>query len=135
MTLFKKIIEWNRERGILSRPFNHEKEISFIVEELLESTGNYDSNNARETAEEITKTITADMNPTPEQIVDAFADIIVFATGAIAKTGYDPDAVMDEVYKEINSRTGTMIDGKFVKDPDAVRYHADFSNCRLADNT
>jgi hypothetical protein len=58
------------------------------------------------------------------------ADIIVFASGAIAKSGYNPSLVMEEVYKEINSRKGTLVEGKFVKDPNIVPYKADFSICK-----
>jgi len=127
MDLFQKIVKWNEERNLLSKPFNHEKEVSFIVEELLESTGSYNSETARDYAAEIV----TETNPTKEEIVDAFADIIVFATGAITKCGYSPSQVMDEVYTEINSRTGKIVEGKFVKDTDVVPYKADFSKCLL----
>ena len=33
MTIFQKITEWNRERGLLGKEFNHEREVSFIVKE------------------------------------------------------------------------------------------------------
>ena len=131
MDMFQKLVTWNKERNLLALGFNHEKEASFIVEELLESTGAYDSVSARERALAIAKDIVGESTPEPEVALDAWADIIVFATGAIAKLGYDPSKVMDEVYKEINSRTGKMIDGKFVKDTDAVLYQADFSGCAL----
>lgn len=130
MDILTKIVEWNVERGLIERGFNHEKEASFIIEELLESTGNHDSITARAQAEEYTQKIITTTPENPETIVDAFADIIVFATGAIAKLGYDPAQIMDEVHKEINSRTGTLIDGKFVKDPNAKIYTADFSQCK-----
>lgn len=129
--MFQKIVAWNTERNLLSLGFNHTKEVSFIVEELLESTGSYNSETAREKANTIAGEVVGHHVATPEHIVDAFADIIVFATGAIAKNGYDPSKVMEEVYKEINSRTGTLIEGKFVKDIDAVPYKADFSKCKL----
>lgn len=130
MNMFQKIVEWNRERGLLDKPFNHPKEVSFIVEELLESAGNHDSITARAKAEKIATDITDPEYFDTEKAVDAFADIIVFATGAIAKLGYHPDKVMDEVYKEINSRSGKLVDGKFVKDPQATKYTADFSVCK-----
>lgn len=127
--MFKKIVDWNHERGLIERGFDHTKEASFIIEELLESTGEYDSETARDKALGYAKEIVGETNPEPEKIIDAMADIIVFATGAIAKNGYDPAKVMDEVYKEINSRTGSMIEGKFVKDTTATVYKADFSKC------
>ncbi len=131
MNMFEKIVQWNRERGLIKRGFDHKKEVSFIIEELLESTGNYDSLNARERAEEIAKDITKDAQYNPEHIIDALFDIIIFSTGAMAKLGYNPTKVMYEGFKEINSRTGTLIDGKFVKDLNAEMYTADFSKCKL----
>ncbi len=130
MDMFQKLVAWNEERNLLALGFNHEKEASFIVEELLESTGAYDSITARDRAMTVAKEIVGESTPEPEVALDAWADIIVFATGAIAKLGYDPSKVMEEVYKEINSRTGKMVDGKFVKDTDAILYQADFSNCK-----
>lgn len=130
MDILTKIVKWNEERGLIQQGFNHEKEASFIIEELLESTGNYTSDTAREKASHYAIQMIEKTDPEAEIIVDAFADIIVFATGAIAKIGYNPTKVMDEVYKEINSRTGTLIDGKFIKDPEAKIYTADFSNCK-----
>lgn len=130
MDIFEKIVAWNEERNLLALGFNHTKEASFIVEELLESTGAYDSVTARERALTLAEDIVGDATAAPETVVDAWADIIVFATGALAKLGYDPSKVMDEVYQEINSRTGTLVEGKFVKDPDAVLYQADFSTCK-----
>lgn len=131
MNMFQKIVSWNKERGLLTKGFDHTNEVSFIVEELLESTGNYDSISAREKSKEIAGEITKNANPQPEEIIDALGDIIVFATGAMAKVGYDPSKVMDEVYAEINSRTGAMVDGKFIKDPNAKMYTANFTDCKL----
>lgn len=129
--MFKKIVDWNNERGLIERGFDHTKEVSFIIEELLESTGEYDSLTAREKATEYAEEIIGDTKPDPEKVADAMADIIIFATGTIAKLGYDPTKVMDEVYTQINSRTGSLVDGKFVKDNDAVIYQADFKKCLI----
>lgn len=131
MDWFQKIVQWNNERGLINLGFNHIKEASFVIEELMESTGHFNSESARDQALAYAGEIVGDHEGTAEQVVDAFADIIVFATGAIAKSGYDPSKVMDEVYKEINSRTGTLVDGKFIKDPNAVPYKADFDQCKM----
>lgn len=130
MDMFKKIEGWNEERGLIKRGFNHVKETSFIVEELLESTGEYDSETARDKAMTYAEEIVGDKTSEPEHVVDAMADIIVFATGAIAKLGYDSSKVMDEVFKEIDSRKGSLVEGKFVKDLDAVMYKADLGVCK-----
>ncbi len=130
MTIIENIINWNKQRGLIKKGFNHQKEVSFIVEELLESTGKYDSLTARTEAEKIAKQICVNSDPDIEIKVDAFADLIIFAVGAIAKAGYDPQIVMDEVLKHINSRTGKIIDGKFVKDTDIKVYQPDFKKAK-----
>lgn len=130
MDILTKIVGWNKERGLIEKGFNHKKEASFIIEELLESTGTHDSVSAQEKVPAHTDAIITETPKDTEVIVDAWADIIVFATGAIAKLGYDPKEVMDEVYKEISSRTGTFVDGKFVKDPTAKIYKAELAKCK-----
>jgi len=98
----------------------------------MESTGKEDSLSAREMAEKRAEEILGGSeNNNKEEIVDAFADIIVFATGSIVKLGYDPEKVMDEVLKEIESRTGKMIDGKFVKDLNVEMYKAKLEKCKF----
>ena len=127
MSIFKKIIQWNSERGLLDKEYNHSNEISFILEEVLESYG-------LDVDRKILVNSMVDIiedNSSKLEKVAAFADIIVFAIGSIAKLGYDPELFMEEVFKEINSRTGKLIDGKFVKDKDAVTYKADIDSCML----
>lgn len=132
MTFFDNIVGWNHERGLIDRKFDHGKEVSFIVEELLESTGKYTSETAKDKSQEIASVIMGDTTyVNPSTIVDAFADIIVFSTGAIAKLGYNPNKVLSEVFKEIDSRKGKLIDGKFVKDLNIEMYKADFTTCRF----
>ncbi len=134
MDIFEKIVLWNKERGLLEEGFNYKKEVSFIAEELLESTGKYNSINAREKAELLTQEIASSESKDKEVIADAFADIIVFATGALAKLGYNPSKIMDEVYKEIDSRKGKLIEGKFVKDTNVIPYKANFEICKDTQN-
>jgi hypothetical protein len=62
--------------------------------------------------------------------VDGYLDIIVFSIGAVMKLGYKPECALNEVAKEINSRTGKIIDGKFIKDTNVKTYKADFSKCK-----
>jgi len=130
MNIFEKIVIWNQERGLLEKGFDQTKETSFIIEELLEATGNYDSITARDKAMTLAEEITKNTHTEPEKIIDALFDIIIFASGAMAKLGYDPTKVMDEGFKEINSRTGTLMDGKFIKDLETKKYEADFSACK-----
>ena len=116
-----KIVEWQKERQLLRGAENVDlkNEVSFIVEELIEMISPHKSETARERAKEVVhkwkeEGLFSEKND-PENIVDAACDIIVFATGLIAKMGYEPNIAMDETLKEISSRTGEIIDGKFVK--------------------
>lgn len=73
--------------------------------------------------------------PTIEDQVDAFCDIQVFAGGEIGKLGYSNEQCLIEVGKEINSREGQIVNGKFEKykteEAMAKWYKADFSGCKL----
>jgi len=131
-TALGKIIKWNNDRGLIEKGFNHTNEVSYIVEELIEGQSSMESKPARKWAKAIGWIITKvpGKYPSKEDIVDSFADIIVFAVGAIAKLGFDPDKVMKEVQKELDDRTGSMIDGKFVKDKKENPVKADFSKCK-----
>lgn len=114
-TNFKRIKNWSDERLITQQTPDRNGFISMIVEELGEFLA------AR----------------SDEERIDAMADIIVFAYGEIAKYGYDGDKVMDEVIKEISSRTGAYDPAtkkwQKYKTPEAMAkwYTADFSNCKL----
>ena len=128
-TAFDRIVKWNIERQLIKEP-DLEKETSFVIEELLEMNTDMDSKTARPIAKQITKSIVQPgYKPTREQVLDAAADGIVFLTGLMAKLDADPNKVMDEVLKEIESRAGKIIDGKFVKDQHVKTYKANLSNC------
>jgi len=137
MTAFAKIKQWNQTRKLLDKDFNIDNELAMIQEEILESCTDMKSEEARQVAQmiikkEVTRFKVDDLDP--EQVVDAFADIIVFASGAIYKLGYDTEKVMEEVLKEISSRVGVIKEGKFVKDTSDLakkRWHtADFKKCK-----
>lgn len=128
MSIFKRLKKWNEARGLIAKGFVHKNEARFILEEILESFGVHDKKTSKFYAESIASSAST---TTTEEKVDAFADIIVFATGAIYKLGYDTDKVMEEVFKEINSRKGTLVDGKFEKDLSVSVYKAKLSECKL----
>ena len=129
---FKRIVDWNNERGLIKKGYNHVNETSFIIEELIEGTCDVDSKKANKIAKFLAKGLSFfKVDMAKEKMVDAFCDIIVFATGAIAKLGYDPSKAMNETLLEIEDRTGKMIDGKFVKDKKENAYKADYSKCVL----
>ena len=108
MTILERIVNWNKERKI-PKNYNKEKEAGHIAEELSELL----------------------RANTYEEEVDAFADMIVYATGAIWKAGYNPEKIMEEVLKHIESRKGCWDSsiGKWVKEPSKV-YQVDFKICK-----
>ena len=114
-TVFERIKEWSDERLITQNPPDRNGFVSMIVEELGEFLE----------------------AKTDDGRIDAMADIVVFALGEMAKYGYNGDHVMDEVIKEISSRTGAYdpASKKWQKDksPEAQArwYTADFTNCKL----
>ena len=70
-----------------------------------------------------------------ESIVDAYCDIMEFCTGELLKLGYIPEKALLEMTKEINSRAGEVVDGKFQKDMsvEAVTrwYKANYATCEI----
>jgi len=109
MSILNRIVKWNKERKI-PHIYNKEKEAAHIAEEMSELL----------------------RANTYEDEIDAFADIIVYATGAIWKAGYDPEKIMEEVLKHIESRKGCWDEkiGKWVKEPSEV-YETSFQKCKL----
>ena len=116
MTKFKKIHAWNFGRGLLEKGFNKETEYKLLKEELDEF----------------------EEAKNDELTIDALCDIIVVATGAIYKLGYDVDIAMEETLKEINSRIGAInpATGKWEKRTDIVAkrrwYKAKYSKAKYA---
>ena len=151
MNVFKELKRFQEDRLLNKQEFNLRVATMNILEELLEAHGIGD-NEEREVAstlygiiQNIVKLTKDDVEnntdvdgitfsePTIEDQIDAFCDIQVFADGEIGKLGYNNEKCMSEVAREINSRTGEIIDGKFTKykTPEAMAkwYNADFSGC------
>jgi predicted HAD superfamily Cof-like phosphohydrolase len=144
MNAIQEIMKFQTTRGLDKQVFDWENEATNIVEELLEAKGYDVPKNERGylrglvqylRARTATNAAIGWLKPFERDAVDAFADIIVFCVGSIMKLGYDPEKVLDEVAKEINSREGEMKDGKFEKylddDSKAKWYTADFTGCKL----
>ena len=114
-TNFERIKQWSDERLITQQTPDRNGFVSMIVEELGEFLASTDDAGR----------------------IDAMADIIVFAYGEMAKYGYNGDKVMDEVIKEISSRTGAYNPDtkKWQKDksPEAQArwYTANFEYCKF----
>jgi hypothetical protein len=143
--------QYQVDRNLHTMGYDDLNEHTNIIEELLESVGLDIPKENREKLKEAWSefaifvgregigTPMSIENLTPEieehGKVDAYGDNIVFSVGAILKLGYEPEDVMREVLKEINSRTGSIVNGKFEKDlsdeAKAKWYKADFSTCKI----
>ncbi|MCH9712813.1 MAG: hypothetical protein K0U20_09340 [Proteobacteria bacterium] len=152
-TALEELERFQTDRLLHKQEFNLEIASMNILEELLEAHGVHDNKErilVRDMYLELIKVVHEtytdklygkDMNgvdfntPTIGNQVDAFCDIQVFAGGEVNKLGYSNEKCLIEVGKEINSRVGEIVDGKFTKDksPEAMKnwYKADFSNCKL----
>jgi len=142
----QELIRFQTDRGLDKKPFELENEVASVFEELLEAGGLDVSKDDRPALKDALKEFTASLiqkniATISQEVqgtfsrVDAFTDIIVFATGAILKLGHDPLVAIEECGKEVNSRVGEMVDGKFEKllTPEAKAnwYKADYLKSEL----
>lgn len=142
MTTLQRIVKWNKDRGLLDKGFSEQREAAYIFEETLELLGyrgkvkeysrmiarEYLDNDLIRFTEGEDYHTTLDITRTPntvEQNLDAFGDIIVFATGAMAKiiNTYNLNLTVDEVLNKImdaNDKKGRKVDaeGKVIKSED-----------------
>ena len=141
------LIKYQTDRGLDKRKYSWHTESANILEEMFEANGYDIPKQERPWLLDTVKFLRtkASTNPliswkpaTKDMMVDAFADIIVFAVGAILKLGYDPKKVLVEVGKEINSREGEIINGKFEKYLDdehvAKWYKANYKSCCIKES-
>jgi hypothetical protein len=140
-----EIVRFQTDRKLDRKQYNAVNEHGSVVEELFESIGLDVPKENRPMLKKafrnfIDDCINGDIadvkfdseGATPhKEKADAYCDVIVFAVGAIMKLGYDPERALIEVGKEINSREGIMLDGKWTKnknqDPKTL-YKADYDN-------
>ena len=111
--MFNELKQWREERGLDGLQSDKAKHFSFITEEVSEGLR----------AENV------------YDVIDAYADIIVFAINAIEQTGFYAEKVMAETLKEINSRKGAINNEtkKWEKYKDdyhkSLWYKAEYSKC------
>jgi hypothetical protein len=142
--MLEGLIKFQIDRGLEKQEFVSINELTNIFEEMLESVG-LDVPKAKRPAlreflqDGINGSIQAGIAkrikaPSEEEQVDAYCDMITFSVGAILKLGYDPKKAIEQCSKEINSRVGKMVDGKFEKDlskdAQAKWYKADYSRAK-----
>lgn len=116
MNPLKGIVQFNIDRQLTQ--FEPTAEYAMLTEELQEFFTAYAAQDTNE-------------------MLDALCDVIVVATGAIHKMGYDPIKALQETVKEITSRQGKLNQstGKWEKDrnqdPDTL-YKAVYENAAKA---
>jgi len=154
MNVLQEMARFQIERGLNKRKFDLARTSMYIIEELLEAHGIHEdkdkvmTNQVYAHMERLINEIKNgnsdfDVNNvfwlknTPSEDVDAFCDIQEFACGAVMQQGYDNEKALEEMAKEINSRDGSMYEGKFVKFEDdeakAKWYKADYESARVQD--
>ena len=125
MRPIQEIIKFQEDRELDKQPYNWSNEAKNVLEEVCEADGMDIPKELRSTIFDpmlqhmrvLVETITGvrTKQPSVEDRVDAHVDQIVFNIGAIMKLGYDPEIALQEGAKEINSREGEMVNGKFEK--------------------
>jgi len=138
----KELTRFQIDRSLDTKEYVFINEAASIFEELLEADGlDVPKENRPRLKEELGNFIVnllrvgvARVHPNPDRPVDAFCDIVTFCDGAILKQGYEPEKALLECSKVINSRVGTMVDGKFEKDlseeAQSNWYEADYDSAR-----
>ena len=94
-TVFDKIRSWAKERGITDKG-----DIKTQYVKLQEETG------------ELAQAILKDNK---EDLIDAIGDAVVVLTNLATLAGVDIEHCINSAYGEISNRTGSMINGTFVK--------------------
>ncbi len=108
------VVEWSKERMLYDIPYRRSKHAGNIAEELSELL----------------------RANTPEEEVDAYCDVIVYAINAIESAGYNAEQCLEESLEEIGSRSGSYIpsEGKWVKsvtdEAKAKWYYAQYEMCK-----
>ena len=142
--IFDKLSDWAIDRQINEVPFSQELVITNVVEELMEMAQIAPGDErprakvlARAMAGADTSYLTGD--DLEYQEVDAMSDAIIYLINGLTQRGYYPEKVLWETYREINSRTGAIVDGKFEKDTSdeaKARWHkADYTDCKIHTNS
>lgn len=70
--------------------------------------------------EEVGETAAAMIRGNKDAVMDGIGDSFVTLIILSKQLGYEPDECLQKAWEEIKDRTGTMVDGSFVKDSDIV---------------
>lgn len=143
MNVFNELKRFREDRGLDKNGFDIETYLRKDLEEMAELLGFDDKlcdlisrHQSKAFINIRNQNIELDINidDSIECKIDALGDRIVYAIEAIEQLGYDAEKVMLEVSKEINSREGEIVNGKFqkFKTPEAKAkwYIADFTKAK-----
>jgi hypothetical protein len=139
-----EVMRFQSERQLDKMEYNWSNDTLNSLEELFEQAGYDIPKTERKSLNHILDYAEFILNgnknieqtpPTEHDIVDGICDEIVFAIGKLMKLGYDPELALQETAKEINSRTGSIENGKFQKfttpEAKAKWYKADYSKAKI----
>lgn len=96
LELFEKVRQWGRDKGIV---FDGNEKLQVL-----------------KTIEELGELSSALLKNKPEEIRDAYGDIIVTVIVGAACQGINAEDCLQEAYDVIAKRTGKSVNGTFVKD-------------------
>lgn len=152
-SVISEIVRFQTERQLDQQPYDELNEATNITEEVLESllydVPKHERENLRYEvilliqklkSSNVISLLPSAQKDTIEKCndlkADAFFDMITFAVGALLKLGYSPERVIEEGSKEINSRKGEIVNGKFTKYTEGEKgyvkpYVANYSTCKL----
>lgn len=147
-TAIDEVKRFVTDRKLQEHDFDGEAYIMNIMEEIFEMLGVAD-NNERFMARNATAMVLAGVQavkdgltpsgihfkePGENDLIDALCDIEVFSMDANIKLGYDPELALLETAKEVNSREGEFVNGKFQKfktqEAMAKWYKADYTRAK-----
>ena len=152
-SVFDDYLEFSKKNNLDKLKFEQRIFLRKIHEEIFELIG-YDSHHSKSMAirraeidddfskepkaiTESGKTVDVKIFKNSFTIADALCDIINFCLEGLLQNGFNPEIAMRETIKEILSRDGELVNGKFTKFTDeksmAKWYKADYHKARLKD--
>ena len=142
--IIDRIVKWQKDRMLHKQEYIWDNEAVNVVEELIEMFGYKVPKEKRSELRRAFKAFVVNfvtdnnLEEVNDPVIDGACDIVVFSVGMMLKMGYNPKCSLNECLKEIESRTGKIIDGKFVKDTSEEAkkrwYKANYKTCKGDEN-
>jgi hypothetical protein len=139
MNPINEIVRFAKDRGIDRLQPDNDEYVANVIEELLELGGYSVPKEKRPQLRDLANNLLGNIvqvmhlprlgSVDKESRIDAIGDVAVFSLPELTKYNVDPSCILNEIAKEINSRTGKIVDGKFQKDENVKTYKAQFGRC------